>query len=54
MQAFEYEKRDNTPGKLEEFFTATKGKILHPFISKVALEIVERRKTFWDEATNAK
>ncbi|XP_031775887.1 HD domain-containing protein 2 isoform X2 [Apis florea] len=43
MQAYEYEKRDNIPGKLEEFFTTTNGKIRHPFIQKLASEIIERR-----------
>ncbi|XP_061935621.1 5'-deoxynucleotidase HDDC2 [Apis cerana] len=43
MQAYEYEKRDNIPGKLEEFFTTTSGKIRHPFIQKLASEIIARR-----------
>ncbi|XP_043277379.1 5'-deoxynucleotidase HDDC2 isoform X2 [Venturia canescens] len=44
MQAFEYEKRDNTPGKLEEFFSSTNGQIRHPFINKMADEINEQRR----------
>ncbi|OAD52577.1 HD domain-containing protein 2 [Eufriesea mexicana] len=39
MQAYEYEKRDNIPGKLEEFFSSTNGKFRHPFIKKLASEI---------------
>ncbi|XP_031841448.1 5'-deoxynucleotidase HDDC2 isoform X2 [Nomia melanderi] len=43
MQAYEYEKRDNVPGELEEFFVATNGKIRHPFINKMASEITATR-----------
>ncbi|KAK1133328.1 hypothetical protein K0M31_011143 [Melipona bicolor] len=43
MQAYEYEKRDNIPGKLEEFFSATDGKIGHPFIKQLASEITATR-----------
>jgi len=43
MQAYEYEKRDNMPGKLDEFFISTNGKIRHPFINKIAADINEER-----------
>lgn len=43
MQAYEYEKRDNIPGKLEEFFSSSVGKIKHPFINKIADEISSKR-----------
>lgn len=39
MQAYEYEKRDNIPGKLQEFFNNTHGKIKHPFINQIAAKI---------------
>ncbi|XP_015522467.1 5'-deoxynucleotidase HDDC2 [Neodiprion pinetum] len=43
MQAFEYEKRDGTPGKLQEYFTATNGKINHPFVKRLAEEVNTQR-----------
>lgn len=43
MQAYEYEKRDNIPGELNEFFVAINGKIRHPFINKIAIDITEER-----------
>ncbi|CAK9819017.1 5'-deoxynucleotidase HDDC2 [Anthophora quadrimaculata] len=43
MQAYEYEKRDDAFGQLEEFFVSTNGKIRHPFIKKMASEITETR-----------
>ncbi|XP_033219437.1 HD domain-containing protein 2 [Belonocnema kinseyi] len=43
MQAYEYEKRDKTPGHLQEFFNAINGKIRHPFLNKIANEINEER-----------
>lgn len=33
--ATEYEKRDNTPKKMQEFFDVTKDKFQHPFICKL-------------------
>ncbi|KAG8041661.1 hypothetical protein G9C98_002954 [Cotesia typhae] len=42
-QAYEYEKRDGTPGKLEEFFANTVDKISHPFLKKMAAEITSQR-----------
>lgn len=54
MQAFEYEKRDGTPGKLQEFFTATNGKIRHPFISQLAEEVNVQREALSDIQCNNK
>ncbi|XP_050666741.1 5'-deoxynucleotidase HDDC2 [Leptidea sinapis] len=46
LQAFEYEKRENAPKKLEEFFTATYGKFNHPFIQDLAKELYRQRDEF--------
>ncbi|XP_017795715.1 PREDICTED: HD domain-containing protein 2 [Habropoda laboriosa] len=54
MQAYEYEKRDNALGELEEFFTATTGKIRHPFIKKMASEITETRQALLCDSITAK
>lgn len=43
LQAFEYEKRDNCPGKHEEFFESTKGKFNHPFVKNLVQEIINQR-----------
>ncbi|KAL7302439.1 HD domain-containing protein 2 [Trichogramma pretiosum] len=43
MQAYEYEKRDSIPGKLQEFFTSTRGKITNPFLESVEKEINNAR-----------
>ncbi|KAK0092682.1 hypothetical protein PV326_000854 [Microctonus aethiopoides] len=42
-QAYEYEKRDNIPGKLDEFFDNSVDKIQHPHLKKLADEIMRRR-----------
>lgn len=54
MQAYEYEKRDNVPGELEEFFVATNGKIRHPFINKIACEITARREALCHNSASSK
>lgn len=47
MQAYEYEKRDNIPGQLQEFFTSSIDKIKNPFVNKIATEIIiERNRLF--------
>ncbi|XP_023946353.2 5'-deoxynucleotidase HDDC2 [Bicyclus anynana] len=46
LQAFEYEKRENAPKKLEEFFQATYGKFNHPFIQGLATELYKQREEF--------
>lgn len=42
-QAYEYEKRDNIPGKLDEFFDNSVDKIQHPHLKKLADEVMRRR-----------
>lgn len=54
MQAYEYEKRDNVPGVLEEFFVANNGKIKHPFINKMASEITAQREALCRSSSNSK
>lgn len=46
LQAFEYEKRENSPKKLQEFFTATEGKFNHPFIKDLVTELYKQREEF--------
>ncbi|KPJ08700.1 HD domain-containing protein 2 [Papilio machaon] len=46
LQAFEYEKRENAPKKLEEFFKATEGKFNHPFIKELVKELYRQREEF--------
>ncbi|XP_050463290.1 5'-deoxynucleotidase HDDC2 [Cataglyphis hispanica] len=53
MQAYEYEKRDNIPGELNEFFVAINGKIRHPFINKIATDITEERDKLLNDNSNA-
>lgn len=43
MSAANYEKRDNTPMKLQEFFDVTDGKFEHPFMQKLVQGLKERR-----------
>ncbi|XP_063700315.1 5'-deoxynucleotidase HDDC2 [Culicoides brevitarsis] len=43
MQAFEYEKRDENPERLQEFFDSTEGKFQHPFVKKIVSEIYAQR-----------
>lgn len=46
QQAFEYEKRENAPKKLQEFFSATEGKFNHPFIKELVTELYRQREEF--------
>ncbi|KAG6453190.1 hypothetical protein O3G_MSEX007996 [Manduca sexta] len=46
LQAFEYEKREKAPRKLQEFFTATEGKFNHPFIQSLVEELYKQREDF--------
>ncbi|XP_017781189.1 PREDICTED: HD domain-containing protein 2 [Nicrophorus vespilloides] len=41
--AMTYEKRDNTPKKLQEFFDSTEGKFQHPFVKKLVAELENMR-----------
>lgn len=45
VQAFEYEKKEgsNNYGRLEKFFTSTKGKFSTPFIKNIVEELNFRR-----------
>lgn len=52
LQAFEYEKRENAPKKLQEFFTATEGKFNHPFIQGLVTELYRQRQEFEDKSVH--
>lgn len=43
QQAFEYEKRDETPMKHQEFFESTKGKFQHEFFVHLVEELNKQR-----------
>lgn len=43
--ASNYEARDKTPRKLQEFFDATEGKFEHPFIKKLVEALIKKRET---------
>lgn len=43
MQALEYEKRDDCPGRHQEFFDSTDGKFNHPMVQKLVQEIKDQR-----------
>ncbi|GLV41694.1 uncharacterized protein CBL_13367 [Carabus blaptoides fortunei] len=43
LQAFEYEKRANQPGTLQEFFDSTKDKFKHPMIQDLCTELDAQR-----------
>ncbi|KAI4489524.1 hypothetical protein M0802_011059 [Mischocyttarus mexicanus] len=51
MQAYEYEKRDNIPGELEEFFVSSVNKIKHPFVDKIVKEIVVERNSLLSDSS---
>ncbi|RZF36914.1 hypothetical protein LSTR_LSTR004602 [Laodelphax striatellus] len=44
VQAYEYEKRDETYGHLQEFFDSTQGKFSHPLVMKILSQVHEKRK----------
>lgn len=46
QQAFEYEKRDVTPGKHQEFFDSTRGKFNHPFFVSLVEELNKQREEY--------
>lgn len=54
LQAFEYEKREKTPKKLEEFFKATEGKFTHPYIKDLVKELYKQRDEFEQESETSK
>lgn len=41
--AAEYEKRDNTPQKCQEYFDSLEGKFEHPFVKKLVETLKENR-----------
>lgn len=43
-QAYEYEKRDECPGGLQEFFDSSQEKVEHPFLAAIVREINLKRK----------
>uniref|UniRef100_A0A182R7P2 5'-deoxynucleotidase HDDC2 n=1 Tax=Anopheles funestus TaxID=62324 RepID=A0A182R7P2_ANOFN len=43
MQAYEYEKRDNCPMKLQEFFDSTENKFSHPLVVDIVNTIKDQR-----------
>lgn len=46
QQAFEYEKRDETPMKHQEFFDSTKGKFKNPFFVNLVEELNKQREEY--------
>ncbi|XP_063958735.1 5'-deoxynucleotidase HDDC2-like [Lytechinus pictus] len=42
-QAFQYEKRENKPGLLQEFFDSTQGKFSHPLVIEWVEELNKQR-----------
>lgn len=43
LQAYEYERNQNRPGTLQEFFDNTRGKFNHPLIKNMITELETRR-----------
>ncbi|XP_053674887.1 5'-deoxynucleotidase HDDC2 [Anopheles nili] len=54
MQAYEYEKRDNCPKKLQEFFDSTENKFSHPLVIGIVNAIKEQRRLITSTADNLK
>lgn len=51
LQAFEYEKRDDTPNKHDEFFLNTKGKFRNEFVKKLVEELYQQRNEYYQNFT---
>lgn len=51
QQAFEYEKRDETPMKHQEFFESTRGKFLNPFFVHLVEELNKQREEYHENFT---
>eukprot|EP00128_Syssomonas_multiformis_P001169 Colp12_sorted_trinity150504_noHs@8867 len=49
VQAFEYEKAQNRPGELAQFFNSTQGKFKHPLVKQWVADLVARRAAFIKE-----
>lgn len=52
LTAFEYEKRDETPMKHQEFFESTKGKFVHPFFLQLVDELYRQREEYQETFTS--
>ncbi|XP_026271998.1 5'-deoxynucleotidase HDDC2 [Frankliniella occidentalis] len=46
LEAFSYEKEENQPGHLQEFFDSTKDKFSHPLVLSLVKELHKRRSEF--------
>ncbi|PSN43630.1 HD domain-containing protein 2 [Blattella germanica] len=46
LQAFEYEKLENRPHDLQEFFDSTEGKFSHPLVKSLVAELDKQRSEF--------
>jgi putative hydrolase of HD superfamily len=53
LQAFEYEKAENRPHGLQEFFHSTSGKFSHPSIMSLVNELNKQRLEFEKECSAA-
>lgn len=51
LTAFEYEKRDETPMKHQEFFESTKGRFQHPFFLQLVDELHRQREEYSESFT---
>lgn len=54
QQAFEYEKRDESPLKYQEFFNSTKGKFRHEFFINLVSELHKQREKYAEEFVECK
>lgn len=43
LEAYSYEKNENQPGRLQEFFESTKDKFTHPLVVSLVNELNKRR-----------
>ena len=54
LQAFEYEKRDESPGRHDEFFINTKGKFKNEFVKKLVDELYHQRELYSQNSSEFK
>lgn len=47
LQAFEYEKRDQSPNRHDEFFINTKGRFKNEFVKKLVEELYQQREEYY-------
>lgn len=52
QQAFEYEKRDETPMKHQEFFDSTRGKFQHEFFKHLVMELNKQRDEYQENSSS--